>query len=74
MNSVRSVRTSAEGAEVFRCRGDDLPEEPDDDAVRGLPADLHVEEALAGHLGLQLHGPLQRNTDFRPSARALVAR
>ncbi len=52
--------TSAQGAEVVHRLGDDFPEEPDDDPPRGLPADLDVEEAFAGHLRLQLHGPLQQ--------------
>jgi hypothetical protein len=61
-NSIHSVRTSAERTEVVDGLRYDLSEEPDDDAARRLPADLHVEEALARHLGLQLHGSLQRNT------------
>jgi hypothetical protein len=56
------VRTSAQGAEVFCGRGDGLPKEADDDPARGLRADFHVEETFARHLGLQVHGPLQRTT------------
>lgn len=53
--------TSAERTEVVDGLRYDLSEEPDDDAARRLPADLHVEEALARHLGLQLHGSLCRS-------------
>lgn len=68
-SSICCARTSAEGAEVLHCHGDDLSEEPDDDASQGLPAGLHVEEALVGYLGLQLHGPLQQRKHHRKLVR-----